>query len=66
MRTVFSTKPGNGSLTRRLQPPSTSVGLLVLGSHGRGELAGSTAVAVTTRAHCPVCVVPLAHQQLHG
>ncbi|MFI1816734.1 hypothetical protein ACH413_07095 [Lentzea sp. NPDC020367] len=38
----------------------------MLGSHGRGELAGSTAVAVTTRAHCPVCVVPLAHQQLHG
>ncbi|MEU5939942.1 universal stress protein [Micromonospora sp. NPDC047548] len=44
-----------------LQERSTDAGLLVLGSRGHGGfgglLAGSTAVAVTAHAHCPVVVV---------
>ncbi|MDX8056499.1 universal stress protein [Lentzea sp. BCCO 10_0798] len=50
-----------GDAAEQLIGRSTSAGLLVLGSHGRGGfaglLAGSTAVAVTTHAHCPVVVV---------
>ncbi len=44
-----------------LEESSTAAGLLVLGSRGHGGfaglLAGSTAVAVTAHAHCPVVVV---------
>lgn len=44
-----------------LQERSAEAGLLVLGSRGHGGfgglLAGSTAVSVTTHAHCPVVVV---------
>ncbi|TDC80987.1 universal stress protein [Micromonospora sp. KC606] len=44
-----------------LQERSAEAGLLVLGSRGHGGfgglLAGSTAVAVTAHAHCPVVVV---------
>jgi nucleotide-binding universal stress UspA family protein len=50
-----------GDAAEQLIGRSTSACLLVLGSHGRGGftglLAGSTAVAVTTHAHCPVVVV---------
>ncbi|SFR03159.1 Nucleotide-binding universal stress protein, UspA family [Lentzea waywayandensis] len=50
-----------GDAAEQLVGRSASAGLLVLGSHGRGGfaglLAGSTAVAVTTHAHCPVVVV---------
>ncbi|GAA4561597.1 universal stress protein [Micromonospora coerulea] len=44
-----------------LQERSAQAGMLVLGSRGRGGfaglLAGSTAVSVTSHAHCPVVVV---------
>ncbi|HEX8869467.1 MAG TPA: universal stress protein, partial [Lentzea sp.] len=56
-----TTELSAGNAAEQLIGRSTSAGLLVLGSHGRGGftglLAGSTAVAVTTHAHCPVVVV---------
>jgi nucleotide-binding universal stress UspA family protein len=50
-----------GNAAEQLIGRSASADLLVLGSHGQGGftglLAGSTAIAVTTHAHCPVVVI---------
>ncbi|MEV6235596.1 universal stress protein [Lentzea sp. NPDC051838] len=56
-----TTELSAGNAAERLIGRSASAGLLALGSHGRGGftglLAGSTAVAVTAHARCPVVVV---------
>lgn len=55
------TRMTSGSVAGQLIGRSASAGLLVLGSRGLGGftglLVGSTAVAVTAYAHCPVVVV---------
>lgn len=58
-RVVWMSNPADAIVVESQQP---DVGLVVIGTHGRGglkrALMGSVATEVASRAHCPVLLVP--------